>query len=158
MSLQRIINESSTTQQGNINVLEISTKQIVVTNVCIGIIERLSKILPRIINDESMKQQRNISVLMTITLETSTTFTVCIQFFVVSSMFLKRIMNESSLKEHWNMNDSEVNTSKTIKIKKIPSKLSMFQICLAKESSTNHRWSSKETSMFWRLAQNKFCH
>ena len=64
-----------------------------------------------------MKQQRNISVLMTITLETSMTFTVCIQFFVVSSMCLKRIMNESSLKEHWNMNDSEVNTSKTINIK-----------------------------------------
>ena len=55
---------------------------------------------------------------MTITLETSRTFTVCIQIFVVSSMFPKKIINESSLKEQWNMNDSEVNTSKTIKIKK----------------------------------------
>ena len=65
-----------------------------------------------------MKQQRNINVLMSISLETSMTFTVCIQIFVVSSMFPKKIINESSLKEQWNMRDSEVNTSKTIKIKK----------------------------------------
>ena len=44
-------------------------------------------------------------------------FSVCIQIFVVSSMFPKKIINESSLKEQWNMKDSEVNTSKTIKIK-----------------------------------------
>ena len=45
--------------------------------------------------------------------------TACIQIFVVSSMILQRIINESSLKEQWNMNDSEVNTTKTMKIKKI---------------------------------------
>ena len=44
--------------------------------------------------------------------------TVCIQIFVVSSMFLQRVINESSLKEQWSRNDSEVNTTKTIKIKK----------------------------------------
>ena len=60
---------------------------------------------------------------MTITLETSRTFTVCIQIFVVSSMFLKKNINESSLKEQWNMNDSEVNTSKTIKIKKVSTEI-----------------------------------
>ena len=31
----------------------------------------------------------------------------------------KKIINQSSQKEQWNMNDSEVNTSKTIKIKKV---------------------------------------
>ena len=46
------------------------------------------------------------------------TSTVCIQIFVVSSMFLQRIINESSLKEQWSINDSEVNTTKTMKIKK----------------------------------------
>ena len=46
------------------------------------------------------------------------TSTVCIQIFVVSSMFLQRIIIISPLKEQWNIKDSEVNTSKTIKIKK----------------------------------------
>ena len=56
---------------------------------------------------------------MIITLGTSMIFSVCIQIFVVSSMFLQKVLNESSLMEQWNINDSEVNTTKTIKIKKI---------------------------------------
>ena len=55
---------------------------------------------------------------MIITLETSRIFSVYIQIFVVSSIFPKRIINETSLKEQWNMNDSQVNTTKAIKIKK----------------------------------------
>ena len=45
--------------------------------------------------------------------------TACIQIFVVSSLFLQRIMNESSMKKQWSINDSGVNTTKTIKIKKV---------------------------------------
>ena len=113
---------------------------------------------------------------MIITLQTSMTFSVCIQIFVVSSMFLQNVINESSLKEQWNINDSEVNkakknkdqknsieivkvsnmylqriinesstkqqgnisesevnTTKTIKIKKFPSKLSMFKNLSSKD-------------------------
>ena len=103
------------------------------------------------INQSSSK--KNINVLMIITLETSVTFSVCIQNFVVSSMFLKRIINESSLKEQWNMNDSEVKTSKTIKIKKVSVEIINVSKGLFKGSSMNHRRSSKETSMSPRLAQ-----
>ena len=55
---------------------------------------------------------------MIITLQISMIFSVCIQIFVVSSMFLQSVVNESSQKEQWNMKDSEVNISKTIKVKK----------------------------------------
>ena len=41
------------------------------------------------------------------------------QIFVVSSMFLQRVINESSIKLQWNLSDSEFNTKKTIKIKKV---------------------------------------
>ena len=61
----------------------------------------------------------------------------CIEVFAVTSMLLQRIMNESSMKKQWNMNDSELNTTKTIKIKNVPNELSMFQISLTKESSTS---------------------
>ena len=93
---------------------------------------------------------------MIITLQTSMIFSVCIQIFEVSSISPKRIINESSLKEQWNMNDSEVNTSKTIKIKKISIDIINVSKCLFKGSSTKHGRSNKEASMFWRLAQNKF--
>ena len=83
-------------------------------------------------------------------------FTVCIQIFVVSSMFLQKLINESLFKKQWHMTDSEFTQQKQQRSKKFPSKLSMFQICLFNESSTNNRRSSKETSMFWRLTQNKF--
>ena len=46
-------------------------------------------------------------------------FSVCIQIFLVSSLFLERIMSASSMKRQWSINVSEVNTTKTIKIKKI---------------------------------------
>ena len=61
---------------------------------------------------------------MIITLETSMIFSVCIQNFVVSSMFLERINNQSLRKKQWNMIDSEVNTSKTIKIQKVSIEIS----------------------------------
>ena len=93
---------------------------------------------------------------MIITLETSMIFSVCIQIFLVSSMFFQGVINEYSMKKQWNINDSEVNTTESKKIKKFPSKLSMFQLCLSKESSTNHRRSSNQLSMFRRLPQQKF--
>ena len=83
---------------------------------------------------------------------------VCIQIFLVSSMFFQGVINESSMKKQWNINDSEVNTRESIKIKKFPSKLSMLQLCLSKESSTNHRRNSNQLSMFRRLPQQKNFH
>ena len=107
-----------------------------------------------------MKQQRNISSLMTITLGTSMTFTVCIQFFVVSSMFLKRIMNESSLKEQWNMNDSEVNTSKTIKIKKVSMEFINVSIMslqrIINESSTKQQGNIKVSEISTKILSLMF--
>ena len=71
------------------------------------------------------------------------TFSVCIQIFVVSSMFLKRIINESSLKEQWNMNDSEVNTSKTIKIKKVSIEfINVSNMCL--QRIINESWTKQQ--------------
>ena len=69
--------------------------------------------------------------------------TACIQIFVESSMFLRRIINESSLKEQWNMNDSEVNTTKTKKIKKNSMEIINVSIMdlqrIINESSTKHK-------------------
>ena len=69
--------------------------------------------------------------------------TVCIQILVVASMFLQRIINQSSLKEQWNMNDSEVNTTKKIKIKKTSIEINnLLNMCLQRiinESSTKQQ-------------------
>ena len=89
---------------------------------------------------------------MIITLETSMFFTVCIQIFVVSSMFSKKkIINESSLKEQWNMKDSEVNTSKTKKIKKpsieIVKASNMYLQRIINESSTKQQGNISESEV-----------
>ena len=103
----------------------------------------------RLITPAAMKHQN----LMISTLEILMIKNVCIQIFVVSSGALQSIINGSSRKKQWNVSDSEVNTTKTIGIKRLPSKLPMFQLCLSKESSTSHRRSSNETSTFPRLSQ-----
>ena len=41
------------------------------------------------------------------------------EIFAVISMVLQRVINESSMKKHWKIKDSDVNTTKTIKIKKV---------------------------------------
>ena len=97
---------------------------------------------------------------MTITLETSMTFAVCIQIFVVSSMFLKKIINESSLKEQWNMNDSEVNTSKTIKIKKVSMEIINVSIMslqgIINESSTKQQGNIKVSEISTKILSLMF--
>ena len=78
-------------------------------------------------------------------------FSVCIQIFVVSSMFLERIINISSLKERWNMNDSEINTSKTIKINKVSIEtINVPNMSLKKiinESSLKEQWNMKDSEV-----------
>ena len=74
----------------------------------------------------------------------------CIKDFAVTSMLLKRIIIESSVKKQWNINGSEVNTTKTIQIKK--GFLRNYQ-CFKNVSSKNHQRSSKETTKFRRLSQ-----
>ena len=71
-------------------------------------------------------------------------------------MYLQRIINESSTKQQGNISDSEVNTTKIIKITKVSIEIINVSKCLFKGSSTNNRRSNKETSMFLRLKQNKF--
>ena len=99
--LQRIINESSMTEQWNIKYSEIATKKIIM-NICIEIIKVSLTSLQRIINDYSIKQQWNINVLVIITLETSMIFSVCIHILVVSSMLLQkyyqRVIIEATMK------------------------------------------------------------
>ena len=79
----------------------------------------------------------------------------CIEVFAVTSMLLQRIINESSLKKQWNMKDSELNTTKTIKIKIFPNEI----INVSNESHqriiNDYRRSSNEASKFRRLGQNK---
>ena len=82
---------------------------------------------------------------MIITLETSMIFGVGIQLFVVSSMFHQIVINESSMKKQWNINDLEVNTRKTMKIKNFSidfvnvSNTSLQGI--VRESSTKQQWN-----------------
>ena len=155
MSLQRIINESSTKQQGNINVSEITTTKGFSSLISASKSSRFHQLYSnnhqqRLINAAAMSYQNlKISTLKILMIKN-----VCIQIFVVSSMFKQGVINESSMKKQWNINDSEVNTTESIKINKFPSKLSMFQLCLSKESSRDHR-SSNQASMFRRLPQQK---
>ena len=89
------------------------------------------------------------------TLETSMIFIVCIPNSVVSSMFLQRIINDSPMDQQWQINDSDVNTTKK-RSQKFHSQFSMFQQCPSKASSTNHQGSSTETSRFPSLMQKNY--
>ena len=60
----------------------------------------------------------------------------CIEVFAVTSMLLQRVINESSMKKQWNMNDSELNTTKTIKNQKCSQ--GNYQ-CFKKVSPKNHQ-------------------
>ena len=86
-----------------------------------------------------------INALMIITLKTSMIFRVCIQIFGVSSMLLQRVVNESSRKKQWIMNESEVNITKTMKIKKASNEnnnaSNMSLQIFINESSTKRQWN-----------------
>ena len=105
----------------------------------------------RLINQAAMKHQN----LKYSTLKALLIKNVCVQIFVVSSMVLQRVINESSKKKQWKSSDQMLTQQKLQKSKRFPSKLSMFQTWISRVSSTNHRQSSNETSMFPRLGQLK---
>ena len=90
---------------------------------------------------------------MIITLETSMIFSVCMQIFVVSSMFLQTVINQSSMKKQWNISDSKVNTTKTLKIKNVAIETINFSNMSLQRIINDHRRSSIETSMFRRLSK-----
>ena len=122
-------------------------------SVCIQIIVVSSMFLQRVINESSLKEQWNIKVLEIRSTKHLKIINGCNEIFAVNSMVLQRVINESPMKQQWNISDSEVNTTKTIKFKKVSIEIINVSKCLFKGSSTNHRRSSKETSMSLRLAQ-----
>ena len=71
-------------------------------------------------------------------------------------MFLRRIIQDSSMKQQWSISDSEFNTMKTIKIRKVAIEIinvsNMSHMSLQRIID-GHRRSSKETSRFRRLGQ-----
>ena len=79
----------------------------------------------------------------------------CIEVFAVTSMLLQRIINESSMKKQWNMKDSELNTTKTIRIKNVPNEIINVSNKSQQRIINSYRRSSNEASKFRRLGQNK---
>ena len=67
----------------------------------------------------------------------------------VSSKKHQRILNEPAMKHQW----FRVYTTKTTRIKEVSFENINVSIMSLQKPSRNHRRSSNETSMFWRLAQ-----
>ena len=83
-------------------------------------------------------------------------FNVCSEIFAVTSMVLQRIISESSMNQQGNISDSEFNTAKTIKIKKIAIEITNVSNMSLQRINRDHRRSSNETSMFRRLGKKTF--
>ena len=89
------------------------------------------------------------------TLETSMIFIVRIPNSVVSSMFLQRIINDWPMDQQWQINDSDVNTPKTMKIKKVAIEIFSIRKTSLQRIISDRPGSSNETSMLRRLGQWK---
>ena len=157
VSLFRIYlcNESSkksTKQQKNINVSEITTTKKIYHWCLHRNHQSLINVPPknhqkRLINQALMKYQK----LKNSTLKSLLIKHVCVQIFVVSSMVLQRVINESSMKKQWNIIDSDVNTTKTMRIKKVAIEKITIRKTSLQRNISDRRGSSNETSMFRRL-------
>ena len=105
----------------------------------------------RLINQAAMKHQK----LKYSTLKALLIKNVCVQIFVVSSMVPQRVINQSSMKKQWNINDSGVNTTKTMKIEKVAIEMISNWKMSLQRIINDRRHGSNETSMFRRLGRWK---
>ena len=132
-----------------------STKTLKIRKVAIKFISFSNKSLRRIISDHR-RSSNEISMFRRLgQKKTFLMVNVCNEIFAENSMVLQRIINESPMKQQWNISDSEVNTTETIKVKTISIELINNSNMSLQKIINNHQRSSNATSMFRRLGPKK---
>ena len=120
MVQQRIINESSMKHQWNINDSGGNkTKTMNIKMVSIEFIKVSNTSLQSIINDHRRSINEPSRFRRLGQKKTFLIFKTCYKILAVPSMVFQKIINETSMKQQKSVSDSEVNTTKTTKIKKV---------------------------------------